>query len=87
VLRCNRHKPTCSLQARAKETTRVTHAHSRAVYLHRPNAIMVNWSQLCADQYNRTLQQLLQANYGSSIFAVSAVVRVCCTRALACVCC
>ena len=44
---------------------------------------MVNyWSQLCTAQLNRPLQQLLHALYGSSIFAVSAVVRVCCTRAL-----
>ena len=40
------------------------------------------WSQLCTAQYNRPLQQLLQAVYGSCIFAVSAVVRVCSTRAL-----
>ena len=44
---------------------------------------MVNyWSQVCAAQYNRPLPQLLQAVYGSGIFAVSAVVRVCCARAL-----
>jgi hypothetical protein len=43
---------------------------------------MVNWSQLCAAQHTRPLQQLLQALHGSCIFAVSAVVRVCCTRAL-----
>jgi hypothetical protein len=44
---------------------------------------MVNyWSQVCAAQFNRPLPQLLQALYGSCIFAVSAVVRVCCTRAL-----
>jgi len=50
----------------------------------RPTCIapMVNWSQLCTAQLNRPLQQLQQANYGSGIFAVSAVVRVCCTRAL-----
>ena len=44
---------------------------------------MVNyWSQVCTAQLNRPLPQLLQANYGGCIFAVSAVVRVCCTRAL-----
>ena len=44
---------------------------------------MVNyWSQVCTAQYNRPLPQLLQALYGSCIFAVSAVVRVCCARAL-----
>ena len=44
---------------------------------------MVNyWSQVCTAQTNRPLPQLLQALYGSSIFAVSAVVRVCCARAL-----
>jgi hypothetical protein len=44
---------------------------------------MVNyWSQVCTAQMNRTLPQLLQALYGSFLFAVSAVVRVCCTRAL-----
>ncbi len=40
------------------------------------------WSQVCAAQYNRPLPQLLQAVYGSGIFAVSAVVRVCFVRAL-----
>ena len=40
------------------------------------------WSQLCTAQLNRPLPQLLQALYGSGIFAVSAVVRVCCARAL-----
>ncbi len=44
---------------------------------------MVNyWSQVCTAQFNRSLPQLLQALYGSGIFAVSAVVRVCCARAL-----
>ena len=44
---------------------------------------MVNyWSQLCTAQLNRPLPQLLQALYGSGIFVVSAVVRVCCARAL-----
>ena len=44
---------------------------------------MVNyWSQVCAAQLNRTLPHLLQAIYGSCIFAVSAVVRVFFARAL-----
>ena len=44
---------------------------------------MVNyWSQVCTAKSNRPLHQLLQAVYASDIFAVSAVVRVCCTRAL-----
>ncbi len=79
VLRCTRHKQTCSLQARAKESTCNTRPPPRRLTCIAP---MVNWSQLCAAQLNRPLQQLQQANYGSSIFAVSAVVRVCCVRAL-----
>ena len=44
---------------------------------------MVNfWSQLCTAQASRPLHQLLHYVFGSGIFAVSAVVRVCCTRAL-----
>jgi hypothetical protein len=44
---------------------------------------MVNyWSQLCTAQFNRPLPQLLQALYGSCIFAVNALVCVCCARAL-----
>ena len=43
---------------------------------------MVNsWSQVCTAQLNRPLPQLLQANYGSGIFAVSAVFRLCFLRA------
>ena len=38
------------------------------------------WSQVCTAQTNRPLHQLQQAVYGSGIFAVSAVVRVCCAR-------
>ena len=40
------------------------------------------WSQVCTAQADRPLPQLLQALYGSCIFVVSAVVRVCCARAL-----
>jgi hypothetical protein len=44
---------------------------------------MVNyWSQVCTAQYNRPLPQLLHAVYGSYIFAVSAVIRLCFARAL-----
>jgi hypothetical protein len=44
---------------------------------------MVNyWSQVCTAQYHRPLPQLLQALYGGGIFAVSAVLCLCCVRAL-----
>ncbi len=44
---------------------------------------MVNyWSQVCTTQLNRSPHQLLQAVYGSGIFAVSVMVRVSYARAL-----
>jgi len=46
-------------------------------------APMVNyWSQVCTAQFTRPLPQIRQALYGGGIFAVSAVVHVCCERAL-----
>ena len=45
---------------------------------------MVNyWSQVCSTQANLPLSQLLQANYGGCIFAVSALLRICFARAYA----
>ena len=42
---------------------------------------MVNyWSQACTTQFNDTLPQLQQANHGSGIFAVRALLRYCCAR-------
>jgi hypothetical protein len=70
------HAAASALHPQLKQVT--TTLRSRPTCI----AAMVNyWSQLCTAQTNRPLPQLLQALYGSCIFAVSVVVRVCFARA------
>ena len=60
--------------AHFKRRSKQTQKHKRAVVT---CAGMVNWSQLCSRQLERSLPELHQANYGGCLFAVSSVCDIC----------